>query len=108
MKATEFEAAEWTADDLANPSLLADLRARGISFKDFMNHQTPGMASVLKLLPPRRVMFNETWLKYVIVAVGGTVEPLEGITGYKPCGRLALEIFEQDVLPKLKEFPGLP
>ncbi len=40
-------------------------------------------------------------LKYVIVAVGGFVEQLEGVVGYKPCGRTALQIFNEDVVPKL-------
>jgi hypothetical protein len=38
-------------------------------------------------------------LKYVVVAVGGTIEPLEEITGYKPSERTALQIFEQDIAP---------
>ncbi|EED41098.1 hypothetical protein SSKA14_4122 [Stenotrophomonas sp. SKA14] len=52
-------------------------------------------------LPARSFSLNGTSLRYVIVAIGGTVEPLEEITGYKPSGRTAQEIFDQDVLPKL-------
>jgi hypothetical protein len=55
------------------------------------------MVEVARELPPREVRVGDTRFKYVIVAVGGTIEPLEEITGYRPSGRTALEIFERDV-----------
>jgi hypothetical protein len=53
-------------------------------------------------LRPREVAVDGTTLIYVVVvAIGGTIEQLEGITGYKPAGRTALQILEQDILPGL-------
>ncbi|MFM0416990.1 hypothetical protein [Paraburkholderia aromaticivorans] len=99
--ADTFQGAQWRPEDLANHDLLQEIRRRRHRFNEFLLRQNPGMASVLEQLPSRAVMHGQTRLKYAVVAVGGTVEPLEGITGYKPSGRTALTIFEQDVLPKL-------
>lgn len=52
-------------------------------------------------LPSRLVKLADTELKYVIVAIGGFVEPLERLAAYKPGGRPALQIFNDDILPKL-------
>ncbi|MBC3504207.1 hypothetical protein HU761_22745 [Pseudomonas sp. SWRI59] len=89
----------WLPEDLANHGLLSELRRRQIPFDKFLKQQNPGMASVIQHLPPRISEFKGAHLKYVIVAVGGFIEPLEGIEGYKPNGRLAHSIFESDVLP---------
>lgn len=94
-----FTRGDWLPEDLANHGLLLELRRRNTPFESFLKRQTPGMASVIQHLPPRISEFEGTHLKYVIVAVGGFIEPLEGITGYKPNGRLAHSIFESDVLP---------
>jgi len=99
--ADSWNEVNWEAKDLANPEILATLEMRGISFRDFLRHRNPSMAEVMKHLPPRQISHEDTKLKYVVVAVGGAIEPLEGVVGYKPCGRTALEIFEQDVKPKL-------
>lgn len=96
-----FESTQWLPEDLANHDFLEALNRRRIKFGEFLLRQNPGMAAVLEQLPTRSVIFGGTSLRYAIVAVGGTIEPLEGITGYKPGGRTALAIFEQDVLPKL-------
>lgn len=108
--ANDFQAAQWCPEDLANHELLAEMNRRHISFNEFLLLQNPGMASVLAQLPPRTVIADQTALKYAIVAVGGTVEPLEGITGYRPGGRTALTIFQQDVEPRLTLPPtsGMP
>ncbi|MGC7838865.1 hypothetical protein ACPZMI_10440 [Pseudomonas wayambapalatensis] len=94
-----FTRGSWFPEDLANHGLLQGLRRHQIPFEQFLKQQSPGMASVIQHLPPRTSEFKGTHLKYVIVAVGGFIEPLEGIKGYKPNGRLAHSIFESDVLP---------
>ncbi|CAG9169713.1 hypothetical protein [Cupriavidus pinatubonensis] len=99
--AENFKAANWRPEDLANHELLAHLQRHRISFDRFLQQQNPGMASVMEHLLPRAFTFGETRLKYVIVAVGGTIEPLEGITGYKPNGRTAQTIFDSDILPRI-------
>lgn len=63
------------------------------------------MFEIMRALPPRSVGVGKTELKYVITAVCGTIEPLEGITGYKPCGRTAIEIFNEDIRPLFASTP---
>jgi hypothetical protein len=101
--ATEFQLDKWTPEDLASADIRAALSLRGVRFDAFLHRQNPSMESVMKLLPARTVVVNGTSLKYVVVGVGATNEPLEGITGYKPGGRTALQIFEQDVMPRVAE-----
>lgn len=99
--AETFTAADWQPEDLANHQFLVELRRHRMSFDQFLRHQNPGMASVMQHLPPRAVTFGDTRMKYVIVAVGGTIESLEGITGYKPNGRTAQSIFDNHILPRI-------
>jgi hypothetical protein len=66
--------------------------------------QHGNMFEVIADLSPRQLeplSSDAPRLRYIIVAVGGVIEQLEGVVGYKPCGRTALEIFSEDVLPKL-------
>ena len=99
--ASSFEEAEWTPEDLACDDLRAYLQAKRIQFRDFVSAQRPGMLQVMHTLPPRKAAINGTAVKYVVIAVGGTLEQLEEITGYKPSGKTALEIFQVEVLPKV-------
>lgn len=101
--AENFTLDTWTAEDLANPTIRELARRFGYhSFASFLSAQHSDMLEVMEALPARRVLYPGTVdLKYVIVAVGGTIEPLEGITGYKPCGKTALELFNERILPKV-------
>ena len=98
--ADDWSPVAWAPDDLANSAILAALAARRIPFEAYVQKTEPQMLEVMRALPPREVLINDTRLKYVIVAIGGFTEPLEGITGYKPGGRTALQIFDQDVAPR--------
>ncbi len=97
--ARDWTSAKWTPEDLANPEIRETLRMQGITFDAFLQRQNPSMGDVMRALPPRQIKSGDTMLKYVVVAVGGTIEPLEEITGYKPSERTALQIFEQDIAP---------
>lgn len=97
----DFEPTTWAAEDLANPQIREALRARRIKFETFLRRTHPQILDVMGVLPPRLVRSPNATLKYVPVAVAGFTAQLEGMTGYKPCGRTALEIFEHDVLPVL-------
>lgn len=100
-----FVPARWDDSDIASPEVaLVARHNHGLSLADFLRHQHGHMYEVATKLPARlatSLASNAASLKYILVAVGGSIEPLEGHTGYKPCGRTALEIFNQDVLPKL-------
>jgi len=99
--ATVFEDAGWNAEDLASQKMRVYLQVRGMAFHDFVATQRPGLLQVINTLRPRKIVVNGTSLKYVVVAVGGTIEQLDDITGYKPSGRTAKQIFIEDVLPKV-------
>lgn len=77
------------------------VRAMGIRFEDYLKSAEPQMLEVMSALPARLVRNRSVELKYVPVAIGGFVEQSEELTGYQPCGRTAMEIFQTDVLPKL-------
>lgn len=94
-----FTSAIWKPEDLMNKKMLSFIPSQFGDFDTFLKLTNPAMLSVMKALPARQVSHGETTLKYVITAVGGTIEPLEGIVGYKPCARSALTIFDQDILP---------
>lgn len=102
--ANTFDLVEWHMDDLACDELREYLHSTRIKFLDFLQMEMPHMLEVMKALPPRQLSINGTLLKYVVVAVGGSIEPLERITSYKPSGRTALEIYESDVLPQVHAF----
>jgi len=100
--ADQFEPSTWVPDDLANPQVLSTVRSAGMRFADYLKSVHPQMLDVMSALPARLVRVGNVALKYVPVAVGGFVEQLEELTGYEPCGRAALEIFQNEVLPKLR------
>ena len=91
----------WNADDLANPSVQRAAALRHSTFQQFLEREFPDMSEVLEQLPARMVRTALATLKYVPVAVAATMEPLESITGYKPCGRTAQDIFAEDILPAI-------
>lgn len=97
--ADQVDVVGWEPDDIANDELRAYLAARRIPFAGFLKQERPHMVAVMRELPARQVAVNGTSLKYVIVAIGGSAEQLEGITGYRPSGRSALEIFQSEVTP---------
>jgi len=93
--------ATWKPEDIANTKILKELKNRKMSFDEFLNRQYGSMLERMRVFPAREVSLGESQLKYVIIAVAATAEPLEGITGYKPCGRTALDIFEKDIQSQL-------
>ena len=90
--------AQWSIHDIVSPSAQALAKRHKMAAIALVN---PQMQEVMQWLPPRKVQFGDTALRYIPLAIGGFAEPLAGITGYKPGGRTAQEIFDQDVIPKL-------
>jgi hypothetical protein len=76
------------------------LKLRGTSFKDFMKQSYPHTVEVMDMLPARGMKTPDVSLKYVIVAVGGVAETLEQIP-WTFAGRTPLQIFDQEIAPKL-------
>ncbi|MDH0342055.1 hypothetical protein [Chromobacterium haemolyticum] len=98
--ADDIKPAQWNINDLVSP-LGQQLARRGRMAA--INLVEPQMLEVMKWLPPRSVHHAETSLKYIPLAVGGFIEPLSEITGYRPSGRTAQQIFDQDVVPNLAD-----
>ena len=98
----EFKPVTWSDTDIIAPEAVALLKAQGISIPEYLRRNYRSMFDVVNKLPARQLSSsNGTSLKYTIIAVGGFIEQLEDITCYKPSGRTALEIFNEDVLPQL-------
>lgn len=101
--ADRFEKASWTYQDIVSPEVAIRFPTSA-RLDAHMRRYHKCILEVAEKLPARRVRPDaeaRATLKYVIVAVGGFVEQLEGVVGYKPCGRTALQIFNEDVVPKL-------
>lgn len=97
--AEDISIASWSPEDIANSEIRAYLSARRIPFHTFLKHERPNMLEVMGLLPPRSVLCGNTELKYVIVAVGGIIEPLTELhINLSLGGRTPQQIFEEDVL----------
>jgi hypothetical protein len=99
-------AKDWTTvkaepEDIANNQIRYILNMQRIRFNEYFGRVQPDMKKVINMLTPHLVKYNDTLLKYVVVAVGGAKEQLEHISGYNPCGRTALEIFENDIKKRL-------
>lgn len=99
--ADEFLHDQWRPEDIANHELVNAIRNRRIKFSEFFARSYPDMSALLSQLPARKFVFNGVSLRYAIVAIGGTIDPLEKIVGYKPSGRTAQMIFNDDVAPLL-------
>ncbi len=100
--AETFERVSWTPEDLANEELRIELMARRIAFNTFLARNRPHLLEVANAVKPRATTLGETRLKYVIVAIGGITEPLEQMhQNIALNGRLPMQIFENDVLPRL-------
>ena len=100
--ADHFERTSWTEGDLANPDIRTAVHRAGFRrFADYLTLYHPQMLEVMDTLPARLVRDEDLSLKYVIVAVGGFVEPLEKVLGYQPGGKTALQLFDDEVVPRL-------
>lgn len=96
---------EWGLNDLLAPEVALVARTHGMSLRYYVDNYHGHMLEVAEKLPARRLAAespDRSTLDYIIVAVGGMIEPLEGVVGYRPCNRTALEIFNEDVLPALQ------
>lgn len=100
--ADKYMPAEWNGADLASDDLRAYLRSRRSDVNSFLRVNRPHVLETIASLPPRQASSGSTQMKYVIVAIGGFIEQLDDIVGYNPNGRTAKEIFDQDVMPRLK------
>jgi hypothetical protein len=100
-----FTRANWTPEDIVAPEFQIAIIRGGVSLNQFLARNYSNVMDVMQMLPARQMTHSPlgTVLKYIPVAVGGVIEPLEQMTGYQPCGRMPHVIFNEDVLPLLTE-----
>ncbi len=100
----DFHEGAWGYEDLASPAIRNLAAMQRMSLQEYVQHRHGNMLEVSRLLPARvapSMTADHATITYINVAIGACIELLEGITGYQPCGRSALKIFEEDVLTKL-------
>lgn len=99
----DFRPYRVTPNELVSPEARAELRRHGQTAQSFLAREKASMLEVMGQLPSREVALDGGRLGYGLIAVGGYQERLGDLQG-KNCsidGLTPVQIFEQDVLPKL-------
>jgi hypothetical protein len=99
----EFRPYRVTPTELASPGVRAELRRHGMTVETYLKRENPDMLDLMKQLPSREAALDGGRLGYGLIAVGGYQQRLSGLDA-KNCsigGLTPIEIFEQDVRPKL-------
>ncbi len=99
----EYSPYRVTADQLISPEFRANLRMHGIGADAFLAKHQAHMLELMRHLPSRQISLESGSLGYGIVAVTGYQERLSEMQGefISIDGLTPLQIFEQDVLPRL-------
>lgn len=99
----EFRPYHIKPTELISPEVRAGLRRRGITVEHYLAHDKSAMLELMSQLPSREVTLEGGRLGYGLVAVGGYQEQLRELYEQNCCidGLTPIQIFEQDVLPKL-------
>lgn len=99
----EFKPYRVTADQLMSPEFRSRLQMRKLSPDAYLQQHKPAMLELMSHLPSRQVTLENGSLGYGIVAVTGYQERLCEMQGefINIDGLTPLQIFEQDVLPRL-------
>lgn len=99
-----FTPYNWSSEDIVAPSM-RHLGLRGRA--EVVNHlrlRNPQMLEMMRQLPGRQVnIADDVILQYVLVGVGGYAERLEELhENARINGRMPLEIFNEDVMPRIR------
>lgn len=99
----EFRPYHVTPTELVSPEFRAELRRGGMTVENYLAREKSPMLGLMKQLPSRELTLDGGRLGYGLVAVGGYQERLRELHGQNCSinGLTPMEIFEQDVLPKL-------
>lgn len=98
---TDYTNGQWEPEDVIEHDTLNMYGLSGDAARKAIQSQLRPMYEVMNTFPCRIATFGETHIKYTTIAIGGSLEPLSGILGYKPNGQTALEIFQNDIIPRL-------
>ena len=72
-----------------------------------MNHIKPNWHEFLQRFKPIAVKENNVMLKYITTAISAPDMPIEKIKTLRLSGRITIEIYNDIIIPKLKEFREL-
>lgn len=92
-----------TSNELVSPSARAELRMLGMTVERYLARDKSDMLELMGQLPSRETTLDGGRLGYGLVAVGGYQERLRDLHGANCSidGLTPVEIYEQDVLPRL-------
>ena len=93
--------AESDINDIISPEVRNDLLLHGIPLShqlEQVNHETP---KFIKVFPAKSITADDTTLKYTSIAGFANDGPLEEITNMNFQGKFPLQLYEEDILPKL-------
>lgn len=93
-------------DDVIAPDVRAFLALQGVPRAQFFRAINPTMVRFFEVFPACRVTAGEMALKYVPTAVGAPDCPLEEMIGLSQESRNGIEIYEQVIVPALKQRRG--
>lgn len=100
----DFHPYRVTVNELVSPEVRAGILAHGMSVQQYLRQAKANMLQVMQHLPARAVHLDGGQLGYAPLAVGGYQERLQDLHG-ENCsidGMTPMQIFEQDVVPRLK------
>ena len=91
------------ADEIVSPEVRAILRMDNLSAEAFLKRSKASMLELMRQLPSRQISLDGGCLGYGMAAVGGYQERLGEMQGefISINGLTPMEIYKQDVLPKL-------
>ena len=98
---SSFSLGNWTPEDILSPEVRMMMKMQRIEPLKHIKLYDSAMFNVLNTFPCRVVEEKGCTFKFITVAVGGSVFKLKDIDNYKPTGRLAIDIFEKDILPHI-------
>lgn len=94
-----FKLGKWTPEEVYPPEVIFEMKKMYINPIKYSAEYDKAMYEVLSNFPCRIVDINECTIKYMTIAIGGSVYPLKNMIGYKPNGRMPIDIFKEDILP---------
>lgn len=103
--AMEVASASYDIEDIISPTRRFFMgRVLGMKGKALIDHAIPRLKSVSERFRPILVGTENSGIKYVQYAISAPDSPLTEMVSLNLNGRTAFEIYEQVIVPRLKEF----
>ena len=89
--------------DIISPEVRNMLLMQGIPISNQLEHVNPETPTFIKVFPTKSITVNGTTLKYIPIAGFANDGALEVIINMTFQGKLPLQLYQEDILPKLNE-----